>query len=360
MMQFRSMSTASLGSTGTQGSGASAYSDLSELTVTRTITRLEDLPKDRPPEVGTVLEEETPKPVQLMVEFLGTNNATNTSTREFIDELYKHDMELSVECQFLPKVDIFSNSDPFVVVYMRDTNRHEWKEIGKTEQLVNCHFPKFTSKFVLQAAPDRDMDKEILLKVYGKGSFGKRVIMGHGMCTIWDVVISPGQCKVIKMESVNPNKDTWLIISGDIVRKEGQERKVTVNVKFDKSAKPKGKTFFMLNRSLKKGRWTPIYRSEGHTSANREFQPAVVDYANLFCASDSKPMRLEFYQKRPTIDPKLVGFVQVSMDKIEKMEEGKILHWWSGQDGTAPGLVLLAKKDITEEEITLWFLITND
>ena len=164
----------------------------------------------------------------------------------------------------------------------------------------------------------------------------------------------------MKMESVNPNKDTWLIVSGDIVREEGADRRVTVNVKFDKSAKPRGKTFFMLNRSLKKARWTPVYRSESHANANREFKPAVTSYADLFCGQDKKPMRLEFYQKRPTIDPKLVGFIQVSMKQINAMEEGKILQWWSGQDGTAPGLVLLAKKEVTEESITLWFLITND
>lgn len=332
----------------------------STMTITRTITRIEDFPRGAPP-IGTVLEEETPKPVQLMVEFLGgTGGGTTDNTRDYIDALYSEPMELSVECQYLPKIDIFSNSDPFAVMYMRDTPRDAWRELGRTEALTNCHFPRFVSKFIIPAIPDQDMDKEILVKVYGKGSMKKAIPMGHAMCAIWDVVVAPGQCKVMKMDSINPNKDTWIILSGDTRRKTGEDRAVTINVKFDKSAKPRAKTFFVLNRPLKKARWTPVYRSEGHTNANREFDPAVTTFADLFCGDEKKPMRLEFYQKRAAIDPKLVGFIQVSIKQLEQIDEGKVLQWWSGQDGTAPGLVVLAKKEITETEVKLWFSVTNE
>ena len=332
----------------------------SELTVTRTINKVEDFTPENPPEVGTVLEEEAPKPVQLMVEFLGGDTAQSGATRDYIDQLYAEPMELSIECQFLPKIDVFSNTDPFCVLYLRDKRNTPWKELGTTEKLTNCHFPRFVKKFQLSAQPDMDMDKELLVKVYGKGSVKKAIPLGHAMCSIWDVVVAPGQCKVMKMDSINPNKETWIILSGDLARKFGSDRPVTINVKFDKSAKPRNKTFFMLNRALKKARWTPIYRSEGHASANREFDPARVSYADLFCGDDKKPCRLEFFQKRSGIDPKLVGFIQFSMKQVMAMEEGRVLPWWSGQDGIAPGVVVLAKKDVTPEAITLWFAVTND
>ncbi|KAI0561010.1 hypothetical protein FGB62_95g074 [Gracilaria domingensis] len=332
----------------------------SNLTVTRTITRLEDFPKHKPPPIGTVLEEETPKPVQLVVEFLGGSTVGSESTRDYIDALYSEPMEVSVECQFLPKIDLFSNTDPFVIMYMRDTPHDGWRQIGRTEALTNCHFPRFVTKFSFSALPDQDMDKELLVKVYGKGSMKKAIPLGHAMCSVWDIVVAPGQCKVMKMDSINQKKDTWVILSGDTKRQRGADRIVNINVKFDKSAKPRAKTFFILNRALKKARWTPVYRSESHASPNREFKTAVTTYADLFAAQDSKPMRLEFYQKRSAIDPKLIGFVQVSVKQLLSMEEGKVLQWWSGQDGTAPGLVVLAKKEITDENIDLWFAVTNE
>lgn len=332
----------------------------SDLTVTRTINKVEDYSKEKPPEVGTVLEEETPKPVQLIVEFLGGKGTTDSATREFVDQLYHAPLELSIECQYLPKIDVFSNSDPFCVLYTRDSKNSPWKELGTTEKLTNCHFPRFIKKFILSANPDLDMEKEVLVKVYGKGSLKKAIPLGHAMCSLWEIIVSPGQCKVMKMDSINPNKDTWIILSADAQRKAGAERPVTINVKFDKSAKPRNKTFFMLNRSLKKARWTPIYRSEGHSNANREFTPAKVSFADLFCGDEKKPMRLEFFQKRSGIDPKLVGFIQTSIKQIAAMEEGRVLPWWSGQDGIAPGVVVLAKKEITEAEIIIWFAVTND
>jgi len=134
----------------------------SELTVTRTINKVEDFTPENPPEVGTVLEEEAPKPVELMVEFLGGDVKQSGATREYIDALYTEPMELSVECQFLPKIDVFSNTDPFCVLYMRDQRNSPWKELGTTEKLVNCHFPRFVNKFQISAQPDIDMDKELL------------------------------------------------------------------------------------------------------------------------------------------------------------------------------------------------------
>lgn len=338
----------------------SDMSAASNLTVTRTIARLEDFPRHKPPPVGTVLEEETPKPVQLVVEFLGGPSTSNDSTREFLDALYTEPMELSVECQFLPKIDLFSNTDPFVVLHIRDTPGDKWRQVGRTETLTNYHFPRFVTKFVFSALPDQDMDKELLVKIYGKGSMKKSIPLGHALCSIWDIVVSPGHCKVMKMDSINEKKDTWIILSGDTKRRQGADRIVNINVKFDKSAKPRAKTFFLLNRSLKKARWTPVYRSESHGSPNREFKTATTSFADLFCGEDLKPMRLEFYQKRSAVDPKLIGFVQVTVKQLYRMEEGEVLQWWSGQDGTAPGLIVLAKKEISEESIDVWFCVTNE
>lgn len=339
---------------------ASDMSAASNMTVTRTITRLEDFPRHKPPPIGTVLEEETPKPVQLVVEFLGGAGGATDNTRDYINSLYSEPMEVSVELQYLPKIDLFSNTDPFAVLHMRDTPRDKWRQLGRTETLTNYHFPRFVTKFSFVALPDQDMDKELLVKVYGKGSMKKSIPLGHAMCSIWDIVVSQGQCKVMKMDSINEKKDTWVILSGDTKRREGADRTVNINVKFERTAKLRGKTFFLLNRSLKKARWTPVYRSESHGSPNREFKTAVSSYADLFCADDSKPMRLEFYQKRSAIDPKLIGFVQVSVKLLHSMEEGKVLQWWSGQDGNSPGLVVLAKKEISEESIDLWFAVTNE
>eukprot|EP00168_Porphyra_purpurea_P003740 TRINITY_DN1434_c0_g1_i6.p1 TRINITY_DN1434_c0_g1~~TRINITY_DN1434_c0_g1_i6.p1 ORF type:complete len:320 (+),score=117.11 TRINITY_DN1434_c0_g1_i6:96-962(+) len=254
-------SAASLLDDGVSDAGGVEAAEPEDLTadkhvLTRTVTRLEDLPAGETPAVGTVLEEEAPKPVQLMIEFIGTGSKAE-SIREYVEALYTQPMEICIECQYLPKTDIFSNSDPFCVVLMRENERSPWAELGRTETLINTHFPRFVKKFVFPCNPEQDMDRELLVKVYGKGGMKKQVHMAQGQCTLWDIVIAAGQCKVIKLNSINRRKDSWLILSGDVVRPLGAERPVNVYVRYDRSAKPKAKNLFRAQPGAQKGPLDP-------------------------------------------------------------------------------------------------------
>lgn len=52
------------------------------------------------------------------------------------------DLELSIQCQDLAQMDVNSNSDPFVIVYMAENGK--WKELGRTEVLIDE--PKYILK----------------------------------------------------------------------------------------------------------------------------------------------------------------------------------------------------------------------
>lgn len=56
-------------------------------------------------------------------------------------------VELSIRCNNLLDMDLFSKSDPMVVVYMQ-TNNH-WIEKGRTETIVNCLNPEFSRRIGL-------------------------------------------------------------------------------------------------------------------------------------------------------------------------------------------------------------------
>lgn len=333
------------------------------LTETLTITRVDELPANKKQAIGTVLEEEKPRRVPLVIEYLGNSVAETQATRLFVNELYDADLELCLECQFLPKVDVFSNSDPFAEVFQRDNSRGQWRLIGRTETLVNSHFPRFVKKFPVTAQPDHDMEKEILIKIFAKGSIQRAVRLGEASCTLWDIVSAPGQCKVLKMNSIDPKKDTWVIVTGDASRNKMHElnpRSVTVHVKFDKTARPRSKMHFVICRALKKGRWTPVYRSEGHVHPDRDFVPATVTFADMFCGDESKPARVEFFQKRAGVDPKLSGFVQFSVRQLEMMEDDMVMQWWSGQDAVAPGMIKMTKKEISAQSISISLTMFNE
>lgn len=337
--------------------------DMSCMTETKTVTRIEDLPEDKASAIGTVLEEERPKKVPLMVEVLGGLHEPEPATRAFLNQLHDVDLELSIECQFLPKVDILTNSDPYAELLVRDIGG-EWRSLGTTEVIANAHFPRFVKNFTIATRPDADMERIIMVRVMARGPyFMAPVRLGEATCRTWDVVSSPGQCHVMKLErSADPKKESWIILSADVSRARMHcisPRVVELKVRLDKSAKPRSKMHYVVNRSLPKGRWAPIYRSEGHTNPDREFNTTELTYADMFCGEDRKVTRIEFFQRRIGIDAKLSGFVQFSMRDLQRMGEGSIMQWRSGQDATPPGLLLLESKSVTPERIELALAIVN-
>eukprot|EP01048_Picozoa_sp_COSAG05_P008390 COSAG05_NODE_637_length_8173_cov_89.374907_3_plen_177_part_00 len=58
------------------------------------------------------------------------------------------DINLSFECDQLRNMDKFSKSDPFVVVYAKDAGG--WRELGRTETVMDTLDPKFTQSFAVQ------------------------------------------------------------------------------------------------------------------------------------------------------------------------------------------------------------------
>ena len=59
-------------------------------------------------------------------------------------------VELSIRCSNLADMDVFSKSDPFCVLYMKDTKSGQWLCLDKTETIDNNLNPHFQKKFVLQ------------------------------------------------------------------------------------------------------------------------------------------------------------------------------------------------------------------
>ena len=67
----------------------------------------------------------------------------------FAETVLSEQIELFLSCADLPKKDVFSKSDPFVVVYLKE-NQGRFNEIGRSEVIYNNHFPKFSKSFKIE------------------------------------------------------------------------------------------------------------------------------------------------------------------------------------------------------------------
>lgn len=57
-------------------------------------------------------------------------------------------VELTISCDNLLDMDVFSKSDPLCALYINTSGSH-WYEFGRTEMILNNLNPKFAKKFVL-------------------------------------------------------------------------------------------------------------------------------------------------------------------------------------------------------------------
>lgn len=338
----------------------------SALMEVRTVTRVQDLPADPRDAIGTVLEEGESARVPLVVEFLMGNPRGRAAARTFATALTEAHLELSIECQYLPKLPVFSNSDPHAVLYSRPGSDSTWNLIGRTEKLQNSHFPRFVKAFRVDTNPweESGLFQEFLVRVLARGTFGRLVRLGEAICTLKDVISAPGQCFVSRLQrTADPRKESWLVLSGALCRDQAHveaPRRVVVCVALAQSARPRAKMNFVVARALNKGRWAPVYRSEDARRPSTEYAPAELRFVDVFGTTGVAMARVEFYQHRSSVDPKLIGFIQLGMRQVEKMEEGCVIQWMGGQGSVAPGNIMLAKKTVEAEEVKLWLSITNE
>ena len=71
-----------------------------------------------------------------------------------VEEVYrsicetKTTIEIHVSCKNLPNKDVFSKSDPMVVLFAEERNSaRSWKELGRTEVIQNNVSPRFLTPF---------------------------------------------------------------------------------------------------------------------------------------------------------------------------------------------------------------------
>ena len=107
-------------------------------------------------------------------------------------------VELMISCRDLVNMDVFSKSDPFVVAYLltRRNTSLEWKEIGRTETLMDNLNPDFKKSFLLDFTPDEkqllkfevyDLD-EGLLNTLLSGDASRHDFIGQYVTTLRYIV----------------------------------------------------------------------------------------------------------------------------------------------------------------------------
>ena len=81
-------------------------------------------------------------------------------------------VQLTISCKNLVDADVFSKSDPMVVVFAN--NSGQWSEIGRTETIWDNLNPEFAKNFVMDY--HFEMQQKLKFQVYDIGMFKIRIL----------------------------------------------------------------------------------------------------------------------------------------------------------------------------------------
>ncbi|XP_039250050.1 copine-8-like isoform X2 [Styela clava] len=128
-----------------------------------------------------------------------SNGASATFTPSFSNDASwnsqpVHSVELAISCRGLIDADVFSKSDPMVVMYIQGLGTKEWREYGRTETIQNTLNPDFVTKFVIDYFfEERQALRFDVFDIDSKSAkLTKHDFLGQVFCTLGEIVGSPG------------------------------------------------------------------------------------------------------------------------------------------------------------------------
>uniref|UniRef100_A0A8C4HIX9 Copine 3 n=1 Tax=Dicentrarchus labrax TaxID=13489 RepID=A0A8C4HIX9_DICLA len=127
-------------------------------------------------------------------------------------------VELTISCENLMDMDIFSKSDPLCALYI-NTSGSQWYEFGRTEMILNCLNPKFAKKFIIDYY--FEMVQRLKFCVYDIDNntydLSDDDFLGELECTLGQVVSNRQMTRQLLLKDKRPAGHGTITVSGRFV-----------------------------------------------------------------------------------------------------------------------------------------------
>ncbi|XP_046841250.1 copine-9-like [Xenia sp. Carnegie-2017] len=175
-------------------------------------------------------------------------------------------VEISVKCKNLADMDLFSKSDPVVVLFVKSVDGREWREFGRTEVIMNTLNPVFVKKFIMNYFFEEI--QELRFHVYDVDSNSPRLsdhdFIGRLDITLGSIIGEHGGRLEAKLENKETSKCGSIILTVE----EVSECKdvATLHFKANKLDKKdflgKSDPFLVFYRCNEDSSFTAVHRTE--------------------------------------------------------------------------------------------------
>eukprot|EP01080_Neovahlkampfia_damariscottae_P002551 gene2551-3513_t len=232
-------------------------------------------------------------------------------------------VELTISCKDLIKLDLLSQSDPKVFIELKNKKTSQWQFIGQTETLKDAKNPTFEKKVKVQYFFEEN--QELHFRVVDSDSdqdTSKHQLIGDLYCTLGKIVGSRGSCitqPLINKE--NPSRKNGFI---SIQAEEISETSHIITLKLSCKNLDKmdiiGKSDpYLVFEKEKNGKFTEVFRTETiMKTLNPNFKSFELDTGKL-CSNDfKKSFRVTCFDWDRLSDDELIGYFDITLEKLLK------------------------------------------
>lgn len=227
-------------------------------------------------------------------------------------------VELTISCENLMDMDVFSKSDPLCALYINTSGSH-WYEFGRTEMILNCLNPKFAKKFVMDYY--FEMVQKLKFCVYDIDNntydLSDDDFLGEIECTLGQIVSSRQVTRPLMLKSNRPaGRGTITICAEEIIDNRAADFEVSARG-LDKKYLWWSDPFLEFYKQTEAG-WQLAHRTEVvKNNLNPTWRPFRVSLRSLCGGDVEKPIKVYCYDHHVNGSHDLIGSFQVTLAEMQ-------------------------------------------
>eukprot|EP01084_Bolivina_argentea_P026186 48639_1 len=217
-------------------------------------------------------------------------------------------LELNFSLRNIPKLDLLSPSDPFIVVYLKDEVKNVYNVVGKTEIVWDNPHPDFSKDIRINYLFEEI--QYIRLEMYDADEhqtidLSKHDYIGSAEFVVGDLVTANGQKLIMAITDRNGKRIKKVKGLQPIVIVRAQEiddNYDEIELQFSSNGLPKMDTFgkidpfIQIYRSTNDGQWASVYKSEYIKSSYSPNWKQFTIQTRRLCDGDvEKPILIKIY-----------------------------------------------------------------
>lgn len=318
-------------------------------------TVLEAVPFPKPDSrVSAEFPNEVYDPMQLYIQ---TKSSVRLRHDNVVESLKFNAVELTVEYAPFQRFGLQNPSSCFATVFNEGAVPGTWNMVDKSEVVQFAPRMKFIKRFRLRAGTDIDRDEKLKVAIINGQHLGNVTprlskAVGVAQFTASDILDTKEMITERELErsgsiSRPPGK---VVLALDILYHVKNDERITLDFGFMEGTPVRNRMFFIISRSLREGKWSPIYRSEVRHKEDIASYESVSFCSQEFNGGDaSRLFRLELVRWYKNGKTKALGFLQTSLEKLKTMAVNGQLYWWPAQNGMTGVRVLIQNHSVSND-----------